>query len=151
MPLISLFLVENEPHVECDLRMAAAQVILAIPHDELDESPYMDFGLKLVTTYNEDLKVAAETGRCPMPLYVYLLLVRKELDCQTQDVEGMNSTLQVITALAPNVRIGLASDRIQVNVFRCLIKQDDSLNVVQLGKVLQRFNDVHLKRLRRLV
>ena len=49
-----------------------------------------------------------------MPLYVYLLLIRKELDCQAQDVEGVNSTLQVITGSAPNIRIGFASDRIQV-------------------------------------
>eukprot|EP00959_Pyramimonas_sp_CCMP1952_P464079 9486000-Pyramimonas_sp.AAC.1 len=88
----------------------------------IDNSYYIDFSIKTVSTFKGSLEVAGATGRCPMDLYVYMLFVRRELFSNTQAVEGTNSTLQRVTELAPNCRLATASDVIQ-------IKKGDAIDV----------------------
>eukprot|EP00959_Pyramimonas_sp_CCMP1952_P074928 1565791-Pyramimonas_sp.AAC.1 len=56
------------------------------------------------------------TGECSERLYAWLLVVRSRLPHDTQDVEGMNSVLQRMCDIAPNMHIPLASDRMRIKM-----------------------------------
>ena len=112
-PLLFLLVCEAAHDVVCERRQVACRTILDTPMEELD-ALYMDFSLKMVQVYRAELLVCANTGLCPHALYVYMIMVRRELGSNTQDIEGMNSLLQRMTALAPNCRMATASDRMQI-------------------------------------
>ena len=93
------------------MRRGVARRILDMSDEELDPSPYMDFGIKVVNSFRSDLEATASAGKCPVSLWVFMTLVRKELAADTQDVEGANSTLQRMANLAPHLKLAMASDR----------------------------------------
>ena len=103
-------------------RLAATEILEAHDNGTLDNSYYSDFSMKTVATYRRSLETARDTGRCPNDLYVYMIMVRRELLSNTQAVEGTDSTLQRVTAVAPNCRLATASDIIQ-------IKKGDTIDI----------------------
>ena len=70
----------------------------------------MDFASKVRVLFSFELNEAAREGRCPLNLFTYMLGVRKVLPTNTQDVEGLNSTIQKIAREAPNLHLNMASD-----------------------------------------
>ena len=64
---------------------------------------------KVREIFDAELQVVADTGRCPPILYLFLLLWRARLPCETQEVEGLNSIIQFMTQSAPRPLLFLAS------------------------------------------
>ena len=55
-----------------------------------------------------------DTGRCPGRLFAAVLRIRCQMEFDTQDVEGLNSVIQVMTKAAPAWKQSLHSDRLRV-------------------------------------
>ena len=53
-------------------------------------------------------------GHCTPRLYGTMLQVRALLPLETQDIEGINNTIQTMMRMAPNQHEALCSDRLQV-------------------------------------
>lgn len=122
-PLRMLHLCElpaTEDHpVRTVLRRGVARALLDTSVDELQRmSPFSDVPEKTKVLFHGELQEAAATGRCPLKLYTFALLMRARLPCETQEVEGMNSVLQKISDAAPNARFPVVSDRLR-NRYGC--------------------------------
>ena len=70
--------------------------------------------VKLRKCFASELQVVAQDGRVPLNLFDALLLIRAQLPLDVQEIEGMNSVLQVMGHRAHNMYVPLASDRLQL-------------------------------------
>lgn len=70
-----------------------------------------DLFVKLRKCFANELQVVAQTGKVPLKLFD-ALLIRAQLPLDVQDIEGMDSVLQVMGQRAHNIMVPLASDRI---------------------------------------
>ena len=113
-PCLFLWFCESLPQVACPRRQFVSSELFKCSAKELDTSPYMDFASKVRVLFSVELNEAAREGRCPLNLFTYMLGVRKVLPTNTQDVEGLNSTIQKMAREAPNLHLNMASDRSQL-------------------------------------
>jgi len=102
------------------LRKFIADEVLNISPDDLDTSPYSDFSRKMVILFRQELIIVRDTGRCPLSLSVFMLLVRKEMASNAQPVEGLNSVIQKMASEAPNMRMGTAASRVHIKKGRSI-------------------------------
>ena len=108
-----LVLVGRPPH-EADPRRQVIATELLDAEAELLETNNTDVPLKLRKVFAEELEHVKLTGTCPPKLFSHLLLLRAAWPIDTQDVEGMNSTLQEMCSSAPYMKHALASDRMEI-------------------------------------
>ena len=59
-----------------------------------------------------EFKVVADTGQVPLALFEALLMVRAGAAGHTQDIEGMNSLIQLLGKRAPNLKHPHANARL---------------------------------------
>ena len=95
LPMMILVLCQKPPH-ECHPRRAfVAGMIRQTPDDDLKrQSPFSDVPIKMKHLYPRELEEAHATGTCPFNLYLFVLILRARLPCESQEVEGVNSVLQ---------------------------------------------------------
>eukprot|EP00959_Pyramimonas_sp_CCMP1952_P295781 6186711-Pyramimonas_sp.AAC.1 len=74
--------------------------------------------------FTEELDIVVETGKCPLNLYQFMILVRAATPFETQEVEGMANVLQHMCPPAPGLRIHLASARMA-------LKKGDAISVIE--------------------
>ena len=87
------------PHFKASVAQEIRKVV--------DTDPYMDFTRKFLAMFDADLQNVADTGLCPLALFVFVLVLRSQLPSDTQDIEGMNSILQWMTKVAPTIKKSL--------------------------------------------
>ena len=99
-----------------DRRKVIARQILETPDDSFDRVPnamFTDVPMKLKHMYFDSLQIARDTGCCPAPLYVFLLLYRARLPYQNQSVEGHISVMQSIAKRGVRSKLPGVSDRLR--------------------------------------
>ena len=70
----------------------------------------------------------ASDGTVPLKLYIFILLLRSEAPTDMQEVEGMNSVLQLMSKRAPTLQVALASARMQ-------LKKGDAINATECAEL----------------
>ena len=110
-PLLLLYVVEAPHYVADATRKAVAQHLLSINDNVLDVNDD-DFTLKTKRMFAVELEQMAQTGICPIGLYVHILIFRACLPTDMQDIEGRNSVLQRLASAAPFMKIPLGNARI---------------------------------------
>eukprot|EP00959_Pyramimonas_sp_CCMP1952_P441629 9245712-Pyramimonas_sp.AAC.1 len=109
-------MLESEHDEPDDRRKVIARRLLETPDDKFDGVPsamFTDVPLKLKRWYFDSLRVAQDAGRCPVPLYAFLLLYRARLPYQNQSVEGHISVLQSIAKRGVRSKLPGVSDRLR--------------------------------------
>ena len=113
LQLMLLQLVEQPAADYCAKRQQVAIRLRDTPDEDLTNR-YNDFEIKLKHAFADELNQAAASGTCPSTLFSFMRLVRSKLPSETQDIEGMNSVLQRMAKLAPNLQMAMASDRLGI-------------------------------------
>ena len=108
-----LQLLEAEPFQESGVRSANGAKYLRTPGCCLDDRD-TDVFLKCRDLFADEWRRVALDGTVPLKLYVFLLLLRAEMPLDMQEVEGMNSVLQLMSKRAPTLQVPLASARLQL-------------------------------------
>ncbi len=108
-----LIFVEKMAHEACPERRRIARSLINTS-DCCLRSNESDVPVKIKLIFPDELAVVADTGRVPLNLYHFVLMLRSQAPMDTQDVEGMNSTLQTMSKAAPRLQLPLASDRMQL-------------------------------------
>eukprot|EP00959_Pyramimonas_sp_CCMP1952_P468078 9492622-Pyramimonas_sp.AAC.1 len=112
-PLCLLHVV-SRPHDEPDdKRKALATMLLDLPGCCL-QSNTSDFAAKLKVNFLRDIEYMRDSGQCAPRMFAYLLVWRRELPVDTQDIEGRASSLQVMAKRAPGLQIPAANNRMKV-------------------------------------
>ena len=106
-------MVVKDPGELCDVRKGIAIVWSTSPECCLT-SAVTDVPFKLSKLFASELQVVCADGRVPLKLFELLVLIRAQLPMDVQEVEGMNSILQMMGKRAPNMNVTLASDRMQL-------------------------------------
>ena len=106
-------LAAKDPYEECPDRMSVAQSWISSP-DCCLSSASRDIPRKIKKLFAEELQLVSVDGRVPLRLFELLLMIRAQLPLDVQDIEGMNSVLQIIGKRAPKLAVPLAPDRIQL-------------------------------------
>ena len=112
-PLLLLWFVEKPCDQPDHKRQSVATLLLDASGESL-VGRHSDVALKIRNRFKGEIKIVKESGTCPLPLYSAVLLIRSSMHGDTQDLEGDNSILQVMTSRARRMRIALASARMQL-------------------------------------
>ena len=115
-PLCFLVVLETLP-AEADTRRAAvAKLLMETDNCCLGSSPYGDMPVKVKQLFLDEWHTMAESGKCPMRLYAFLLAWRSRAPIDTQHVEGFMSVLQNITNRAHAMDKVLANARMSLKL-----------------------------------
>lgn len=117
-PLMLLLVVEHAPDVADEVRVEVARLLLSSSKAQLFQShAYSDVAWKFRELFfSEFQRVVSSNGRCPANLYLVLLHWRAQLPFETQDVEGLISTLQKLTDRAQGMGVALANARMSLKL-----------------------------------
>ena len=143
-PLILLIIVHRPPEVEDEHRQHLAQMMVKSSECCLLTAE-SDIGIKALAIFRPEFEVMAACGRCPLRLYEWILYVRSEAPMDTQEIEGMNGTLQAMAAAAPRMQVPLASDRLQlkkgepISVAACQQLNDQVMAALGSNEATSRF------------
>jgi hypothetical protein len=144
-PLKLLLLVERPASEVDERRRQLAKELLDTPICCLRSSClFSDAPEKVRDSFGAQLREVVATGKCPADLHSFLLLVRSHLALDTQEIEGANSVLQAMAKAAPQLRTGLASDRMKIKKGDPM-KPDDALAFHPAVKLRMR-SDGHINR-----
>ena len=105
------FIVKSPMDVVCNERKAFAAGVLDSCSHDLDVN-----SLKLRRRHEQELRYIVETGKFPTlsRLGILLFKVRRLAEANTQVVEGLNSSIKIITNHSPNIRLELLNARLCV-------------------------------------
>ena len=118
MPLELVWFVQGAAHEPHPKRMEVAKKLLRTADADLArEAPFTDIPIKMKKVFAGELKYVAETGRCPVNLFLVCSLLRARMAYETQDLEGWNSIVQLLTSGCFNrTRLPMTSDRLKNKV-----------------------------------
>jgi hypothetical protein len=114
-PLRLLRILEEPAHVSSDRRKMLATQLCSYCELCLAR-PLSDITLKLRSFFRAAFEDMSEHGVCSADLFGTLLLMRSRMPFTTQDIEGMNSVLQIMVRAMPNLRQWMASDRLELKL-----------------------------------
>ena len=106
-------LINTEPGTPCHKRSETARNWLGKPECCLKHKDTYLF-VELRNCFTSELRAVAKEGKVPLNLFDALLVIRARLPLDLQEIEGMNSVLQVMGQRAHNMQVPLASDRLQL-------------------------------------
>ena len=101
----------------CPVRQQVAKDLLATPNCCL-EYVDQDLALKAKQEFHRDFVHAERTGLLTEPLRCFLLTLRSVLSLDTQDLEGINSLIQVMCSRAPSMRLPLLNARVSIKKYK---------------------------------
>ena len=114
-PQLLLWMVWQEPHVECSERQACASDLLAMGAQDLQERCSTTYKIRVL--FERQIKHAALTGILDAELARLLNKLAEHWVSNTQAIEGTNSTVKHMCALSPSISWGLLAARITNKLF----------------------------------
>ena len=93
-----------------------------------------------------EIVLSKDTGLCSHNLYAWLLVFRAELSEQTEDLEGCNSILQVMTSRGPRVKLPSADARMttrfgqSVDAHECSSRHNDIQAFMETPQSVSKFS-----------
>jgi hypothetical protein len=114
-PLLLLWFLEAPPGEAYEKRQHIARDLLAKTGDQLERT-YSDITVKLRGFFLDEFREVCSTGKCPPRLFGALLVLRSKLPHNTQDIEGMNSILQIMHRVAPRLGLACANARMAMKI-----------------------------------
>ena len=110
-----LNLVSAPPHEVCERRSNIAAALLGMDACCLhSDSAWSNVHIVLFKRYWDEWGIVRDTGRCPGRLFASVLMIRYQMEFDTQDREGLNSVIQAMATAALALKHSLHSDRQRV-------------------------------------
>jgi hypothetical protein len=114
-PVLLLWFLEAPPGEAYEKRQQIAKDLLAKTGDQLERT-YSDITVKLRGFFMDEFREVCSTGKCPPRLFGALLVLRSKLPHNTQDIEGVNSILQIMHRVAPRLGLACANARMAMKI-----------------------------------
>eukprot|EP00959_Pyramimonas_sp_CCMP1952_P129643 2711272-Pyramimonas_sp.AAC.1 len=112
-PFLFLKVLEEPSAERSETRKTIASLLLE-KRDCCLEEMHGDLSLKAKAMFRDAWETMRDTGTCRADLYAWLLILRSRMPFDTQEVEGMNSVIQIMTRIAPSMRLPLTSHRVRI-------------------------------------